>query len=133
MINETKRDVFDKLLNEYVADENRIDGLVYEPDQHIGEIDREYFAAYYDAALPDNLPVIPELIGKYLKMWKHDHGDLFQAFDEGTSAILGGTKWESVQDWFGVAKDSFDTFALAWVLGVWCVEETGEIVKLEME
>lgn len=87
----------------------------------------------YDAALPDDLPVIPELVGKYLKMWKHDHGDLFQAFDEGTSASLDGTKWESVQDWFDVAKDSFDTFARAWVLGVWRVEETGEIVKLEAE
>lgn len=84
----------------------------------------------YNAALPDDLPVIPELIGKYLKMWKHDHGDLFQAFDEGTSASLDGTKWESVQDWFSDAKDSFDTFARAWVLGVWRVEETGEVVKL---
>jgi hypothetical protein len=85
----------------------------------------------YDAALPDDLPVIPELIGKYLIMRKHDHGDLFQAFDEGTSASLDGTKWESVQDWFSDAKDSFDTFARAWVLGVWRVDETGETVKLE--
>jgi hypothetical protein len=133
MSNETKRDVFDKLLNEYVDDERRIDGLVYEPDQHIGELDREYFATCYSAALPDDMPVLPELIGKYLKMWKHDHGDLFQAFDEGTSASLDGTKWESVQDWFGVAKDSFDTFACAWLDGVWRVKETGEIVKVEAE
>ena len=94
-----------------------------------GEQVAEYMQRY-DAALPDDLPVIPELIGKYLKMWKHDHGDLFQAFDEGTSASLDGTKWESVQDWFSDAKDSFDTFARAWVLGVWRVEETGEVVKL---
>lgn len=100
---------------------------------NVGHQDANLFMAEYDTALPDDLPVIPELIGKYLKMWKHDHGDLFQAFDEGTSASLDGTKLESVQDWFSDAKDSFDTFARAWVLGVWIVEETGEIVKLEEE
>ncbi|GAN41563.1 phage protein [Lacticaseibacillus paracasei NRIC 1981] len=132
MSNETKRDVFNQLLSEYVDDELRIDGLVYEPDQHIGELDREYFTASYAAALPDDLPVIPELIGKYLIMRKHDRGDLVQALDEGTSFLLDGTQWESVQDWFWFSdvKDSVDTFARAWVLGVWRVEETGEVVKL---
>lgn len=118
MSNETKRDVL-----EHFADECA------------GLNDRAYkeYLARYDAALPDDLPVIPKAVGEYLKMWKHDRGDLFQAFDEGTSASLDGTKWESVQDWFDVAKDSFDTFARAWLLGVWRVEETGEIVKLEAE
>ena len=89
----------------------------------------------YDAALPDDLPVIPELISKYLIMRKRDRGDLVQALDEGTSFFLDGTQWESVQDWFWFSdvKDSVDTFARAWVLGVWRVEETGEIVKLEAE
>ena len=130
MSNETKREVFEKLAECYAevydayTDET---GSPYYCDDEPNYLDE------YAAALPDDLPVIPELIGKYLKMWKHDHGDLFQAFDEGTSASLDGTKWESVQDWFSDAKDSFDTFARAWVLGVWRVEETGEIVKLEAE
>ena len=89
----------------------------------------------YDAALPDDLPVITELISKYLIMRKRDRGDLVQALDEGTSFLLDGTQWESVQDWFWFSdvKDRVDTFARAWVLGVWHVEETGEIVKLEEE
>ncbi|WP_270223438.1 hypothetical protein [Lacticaseibacillus paracasei] len=89
----------------------------------------------YDAALPDDLPVITELISKYLIMRKRDRGDLVQALDEGTSFLLDGTQWESVQDWFWFSdvKDRVDTFALAWVLGAWRVEETGEIVKLEAE
>ncbi|EPC12607.1 hypothetical protein Lpl7_2797 [Lacticaseibacillus paracasei subsp. tolerans Lpl7] len=124
MSNETKRDVFEDALDAY--DDSR-------PYPHPGYDSPAKLLDRYNAALPDDLPVIPELIGKYLKMWKHDHGDLFQAFDEGTSASLDGTKWESVQDWFDVAKDSFDTFARAWLLGVWRVEETGEIVKLEEE
>jgi len=125
--NETKRDVLEKLAECYAE--------VY--DAYTDETGSQYYCDdepnyldEYAAALPDDLPVIPELIGKYLKMWKHDHGDLLQALDEGTSASLDGTKWESVQDWFSDSKDSFDTFALAWLLGVWRVEETGEIVKL---
>jgi len=128
---ETKRDVFkdlvEELANAYIA----LDG------EGIGEDftneDKQAYLKDYDIALPDDLPVIPELISKYLIMRKRDRGDLFQAFDEGTSASLDGTKWESVQDWFSDAKDSFDTFARAWVLGLWRVEETGEIVKLEEE
>ena len=122
MSNETKRDVFNYYLDMIKALKDPLAAeCVSEAIQR------------YDTALPDDLPVIPELIGKYLKMWKHDHGDLLQAFDEGTSASLDGTQWESVQDWFSDAKDSFDTFVRAWVLGVWRVEETGEIVKLEAE
>jgi hypothetical protein len=109
------------------------DAYTYETGSPYFRDDEPNYLEDYDAALPDDLPVIPELIGKYLKMWKHDHGDLFQAFDEGTSASLDGTKWESVQDWFSDAKDSFDTFARAWLLGIWRVDETGEIVKLEDE
>ncbi|MBF4176010.1 hypothetical protein LacP0543_14635 [Lactobacillus paracasei subsp. tolerans] len=130
MTSETKRDVLEKLTECYaeVSDAYTNEtGSPYYCDDEPNYLDE------YEAALPDDLPVLPELIGKYLKMWKHDHGDLFQAFDEGTSASLDGTKWESVQDWFSDAKDSFDTFALAWLLGVWRVEETGEIVKLEAE
>ena len=133
MSNETKRDVFNEVLDEWQVDETMPDANWKYPDFKLVRIKEERFKDRYDAALPDDLPVIPELISKYLKMWKYDHGDLFQAFDEGTSASLDGTKWESVQDWFSDAKDSFDTFARAWVLGVWRVEETGEIVKLEAE
>ena len=122
MSNETKRDVFEYYLEMIKALK----------DPLAAETVREA-RQRYAAALPDDLPVITELIGKYLKMWKHDNGDLFQAFDGGTSVCLDGTKWESVQDWFNYRQDSFDTFARAWLLGVWRVEETGEIVELEAE
>ena len=125
MSNETKRDVFEAVWNRLAGYQVFFNGW---PRETLYDYKKRY-----DAALPDDLPVIPELIGKYLKMWKHDHGDLFQAFDEGTSVSLDGTKWESVQDWFSDDKDSFDTFARAWLLGAWKVEETGEIVKLEEE
>ncbi|MGE9132860.1 hypothetical protein [Lacticaseibacillus paracasei] len=132
MSNETKRDVFEKLAECYsdVSDAYTNEtGSPYYCDDEPNYLDE------YDAALPDDLPVITELISKYLIMRKRDRGDLVQALDEGTSFLLDGTQWESVQDWFWFSdvKDRVDTFALAWVLGVWRVEETGEIVKLEAE
>lgn len=126
---ETKQDVFNVALDDWK--QNFISSLPRDGSFEDWSESLSDYSARYDAALPDNLPVLPELIGKCLKMWKHDHGDLFQAFDEGTSASLDGTKWESVQDWFSDAKDSFDTFARAWLLGVWRVEETGEVTSYD--
>ncbi|MDR7624988.1 hypothetical protein [Lacticaseibacillus paracasei] len=127
MSNETKRDVFVDAVDA-LADAQASGG-------NVGHQDANLFMAEYENALPDDLPVITELISKYLIMRKRDRGDLVQALDEGTSFLLDGTQWESVQDWFWFSdvKDRVDTFARAWVLGVWRVEETGEIVKLEAE
>lgn len=130
MSNETKRDVVEGLVEELANAYIALDG------EGIGEeLTNEEKQAYmkdYDNALPDDLPVITELISKYLIMRKRDRGDLVQALDEGTSFLLDGTQWESVQDWFWFSdvKDRVDTFARAWVLGAWKVEETGEVVKL---
>ena len=126
---ETKRDVLEKLAECYaeVSDAYTNEtGSPYYCDDEPNYLDE------YDTALPDDLPVITELISKYLIMRKRDRGDLVQALDEGTSFLLDGTQWESVQDWFWFSdvKDRVDTFARAWVLGVWRVEETGEVVKL---
>ncbi|MCT3326988.1 hypothetical protein EFP50_14870 [Lacticaseibacillus paracasei] len=131
MSNETKRDVFDEVRRVALQDET----LLRTANIHVLLKQDEEWHSRYEAALPDDLPVIPELISKYLIMRKRDRGDLVQALDEGTSFLLDGTQWESVQDWFWFSdvKDRVDTFARAWVLGVWRVEETGEIVKLEAE
>lgn len=126
MSNETKRDVL-LYFGDYVLRNFNTPNIIFG-----GEQVAEYMQRY-DAALPDDLPVIPELISKYLIMRKQDRGDLVQALDEGTSFLLDGTQWESVQDWFWFSdvKDRVDTFARAWLDGVWRVEETGEVVKLE--
>ena len=136
MSNETKRDVFERALDEWYDLIFKVGGQgeeAYGYCEFDGTISK--YEKDYDAALPDDLPVITELISKYLIMRKRDRGDLVQALDEGTSFLLDGTQWESVQDWFWFSdvKDSVDTFARAWVLGVWRVEETGEVVKLEEE
>ena len=105
MSNETKRDVF-----------------LTVADKGAGYDDKLYddFISQYDAALPDDLPVIPKAIGEYITSCKARMMDLH----------------DSMFNWLrSEEEDEFidchsETFASAWVLGVWHVEETGEIVKL---
>lgn len=87
-----------------------------------------YYLNRYDAALPDDLPVIPEAVGEWIKSLHKYHRDLVDVF--GMVRDLGITRTEptGVLVW---VTHNIETFARAWVLGVWKVEETGEIVKLE--
>ncbi len=109
MSNETKRDVFEKTLTLYrsavnVMNENGLD--------EVPDIPASHMLANYDAALPDDLPVIPEAVGEWLAWCKERAHSLKDALD-------------------GETRVSEDTFARAWLDDVWRVEETGEIVKLE--
>ncbi|GAV18375.1 hypothetical protein SILAB01_02271 [Lacticaseibacillus paracasei] len=122
--NETKRDVLEKLAECYAevydayTDET---GSPYYCDDEPNYLDE------YDAALPDDLPVIPKAVGEWLKNCKHDECDLVDAIVSSVNSIITSRR---VMRWM---EDHFETFVLAWLLGVWRVEETGEIVKLEAE
>lgn len=109
MSNETKRDVFNDLVEELANAYIALDG------EGIGEdLTNEEKQAYlkdYDIALPDDLPVIPEDVSEWLTWCKRKHHSLKDGLD-------------------GETRVSVDRFARAWVLGVWRVEETGEVVKL---
>lgn len=71
------------------------------------------------------MPVIPKEIGDYIERKKHGKSTL-------RAAIIAATDFHDVDDdeadWIFYQSD---VFARAWLLGVWRVEETGEIVKLE--
>ena len=109
MSNETKRDVLvnavDALADAQASSDNNV-GL--------GHQDADLFMAEYEKALPDDLPVIPEDVSEWLTWCKMSNHSLKDGLDCET-------------------RVSEDIFARAWVLGVWRVEETGEIVKLEEE
>ena len=107
MSNETKQDVFDDALAYAPV------GREYDPvnDDEAGDL-RSCLSARYAAALPDDLPVIPKAVGEWLTWCKRKHHSLKDGLD-------------------GETRVSEDVFARAWLLGVWRVEETGEIVKLE--
>ena len=106
MSNETKRDVLKKALDFLVAT-----GLVRNMNYNL---ERYEYLSEYDAALPDDLPVIPKDVSEWLTWCKRKHHSLKDALD-------------------GETRVSEDVFARAWLLGVWRVEGTGEIVKSEAE
>ena len=106
MSNETKRDVLKKALDFFV---------MYGIEQSINyDLERYQYLSEYDAALPDDLPVIPKDVSEWLTWCKMNHHSLKDALD-------------------GETRVSEDIFARAWLLGVWRIEGTGEIVKLEVK
>lgn len=125
MSNETKRDVFeDAVFNIETAS----------PDgpEFAGELRQRY-----DAALPDDLPVIPKAQSDWIKQCKANDDSLSFALGDETTPIevaktfrvWGGYTRKNAHKWIELEN----TFARAWLLGVWRVEETGEVVKLEAE
>ena len=123
MSNETKRDVLKRALDFLVAT-----GLVRNMNY---DLERNQYISEYDAALPDDLPVIPKTVGDAIRSMRSYGRDLAFAIDTIHDRFRfardrGGN--DKVADWILTYSD---TFALAWVLGVWRLEETGEIVKLE--
>ena len=126
---ETKRDVFNDLVEELADAYIALDGEGI-GDELTNE-DKQAYLKDYDAALPDDLPVIPKAVGEYLKRYKLMF-TLFGFLRDAVSRIdtplddLNQTKYHWI-------ANNQNTFARAWVLGVWSVEETGEIVKLEEE
>ncbi|WP_375792929.1 hypothetical protein [Lacticaseibacillus paracasei] len=130
---ETKRDVFEGLLGEFADACIALDG------EGIGdELTNEEKQAYlseYDAALRDDLPVIPKAQSDWIKQCKANDDSLSFALGDETTPIevaktfrvLGGYTDKNKDRWLKLQ----DTFARAWLLGVWRVEGTGEIVKLE--
>ncbi|MDN5945162.1 MAG: hypothetical protein L0I00_08115 [Lactiplantibacillus plantarum] len=117
MSNETKRDVFADAVDA-LADAQASGG-------NIGHQDANLFMAEYDAALPDDLPVIPKAVGEILQS-AYGQTNLLGVLD----TAKNGYKVSETLAWIIAYQN---TFASAWVLGVWRVEETGEIVKLEVK
>lgn len=114
MSNETKRDVFEVAMNHATKS---------------GWVDYSEMMSRYDTALPDDIPVIPQAVSEYIQ-WGKSYGiQLYMMYNFKFIHSQGFKKLtDDVESWI---ISSSDTFARAWVLGVWEVEETGEIVKLE--
>lgn len=114
---ETKRDVFEKALREW-------DDLVHScglqgEEAHGGcEFDPVLikYKKDYDAALPDDLPVIPKAVATYIKKCKHNGIAISSAMDEDKFP-------KKVADYFRTyyTRDQWielqDTFARAWLDG----------------
>lgn len=123
MSNETKRDVFVDAVDA-LADAQASGG-------NIGHQDANLFMAEYEKALPDDLPVIPKEVGEYIQWGKSYDIQLYMMY---VSQLIHRPGFKKLTDdaksWIISSRNAF---ARAWLLGVWRVEETGEIVKLEEE
>ena len=131
---ETKRDVFNDLVEELANAYIALDGEGI-GDELTNE-DKQAYLKDYDNALPDDLPVIPQAVSEWIKECKHRNVTL-------ANTLCMEMRPESVRGWMafkdGEIANGFDDagyhrkqeiMAKAWVLGVWRVEETGEVVKL---
>ena len=135
MSNETKREVFGKMKWELIRN------LANTIDQNCGLRPREdatkvgtNYATRYDAALPDDLPVIPEAQSDWIKQCKENDDALSFALGDETTPIEVAKTFRVWGGYTDKNKDKWlklqNTFARAWVLGVWKVKETDEVVKL---
>ncbi|MEN3115089.1 hypothetical protein [Lacticaseibacillus paracasei] len=113
MSNETKRDVFDAVWNRLAGYQVFFNGW---PRETLDDYKKRY-----DNALPDDLPVIPKAVGCMIAKMKPI-----------CKSILDSQYRDYGKDHRWII-DHYDTFARAWLLEAWRVEETGEIVKLEAE
>lgn len=118
---ETKREVFEGLVEELANAYIALDGEGI--GKELTNEDKQAYLKDYDAALPDDLPVITKAVGDVIVKLKHKKFSLSGAMSY--AAVVSLSPW--------MTFEHEDTFALAWVLGAWKVEETGEIVKLEAE
>ena len=118
---ETKRDVFEDLVEELANAYIALDG------EGIGEEltneDKQAYLKDYAAALPDNLPVVSKDVSNtmitYRFLWWKEFLD--KSYDNELSGD------EDIN--YKVRSESAEV-ARALILGVWRVEKTGEIVKL---
>ncbi|MEN2359352.1 hypothetical protein ABC634_11900 [Lentilactobacillus parabuchneri] len=115
---ETKRDVL-LYFGDYVLRNFNTQNIIFG-----GEQVAEYMQRY-DSALPDDLLVIPKTVGKYIKEAKFEDVTLLEALGCARDPVF-----KNLGRWITSHSEGF---ARAWVLGVWRVDETGEIVKLEAE
>ncbi|MDK8379995.1 hypothetical protein QP862_13865 [Lacticaseibacillus rhamnosus] len=123
MMTKTKRDVFEAVWNRLAGYQVFFNGWPRET--------LEGYKKRYDNSLPDDLPVIPKAVGEYIQWGKSYDIQLYMMFSFKFIHSPGFKKLtDDVESWI---ISSSNAFALAWLLGVWKVEETGEIVKLEAE
>ncbi|WP_424320922.1 DUF1642 domain-containing protein [Lacticaseibacillus chiayiensis] len=124
MTKETKRDVFDDLVEQH---QNYITTVI--GDYGVNDKAIEGWNERYDAALPDDLPVIPEAVGEWLRNCKRQ-GLLITRAMSGRGGNINEVMPIEVVHWIAGSQSRHDTFARAWVLEAWQVEETGEVVRI---
>lgn len=129
MNNETKWDVFVRLAEDLKINDS-FDEEYPKSQEYIEKKYKENIHNY-DAALPDDMPVIPKEVGEYIQWGKKYDIQLYMMYYYQLIHRPGFKKL--TDDAISWIISSSNIFARAWVLGAWRVEKTGEIIKLEDE
>lgn len=118
----TKRDVFEQLLNAY---QKLIMKNMELSDESYSERIVGPWIIDYNAALPDDLPVIPKCVSEELRA-EYDKQSLL---DELVWASQDALPSNEISEWI---NSNEAVFGEAWSRGLWKIKETGEIVKLNV-
>ncbi|MBF4176011.1 hypothetical protein LacP0543_14640 [Lactobacillus paracasei subsp. tolerans] len=123
MSNETKQDVFDEVRYKFrnFKNEHR-HGMHVSPDS-VDHYLSDALKRYY-AALPDDLPVIPECVSKEIR----DSYGKNSLLDELAWANQDALPSSEVSKWI---NNNESIFAEAWSRGLWIVEETGKVTSYD--
>lgn len=117
MSNETKQDMFEKLVECYAE---VCDAYTYETGRPYYCDDEPNYLDEYGVALPDDLPTILECVSKEIK----DGYGKNSLLDELAWANQDALPSSKVSEWI---NDNETLFAEAWSRGLWVVKETGEV------
>ena len=104
MSNETKRDVFEVALNHATK---------------TGWVDYGQLSDRYAAALPDDLPVIPQYVADYMVYWKEQSNSLRDIILESVHTRMDSDNSSEAFDW---VYNHFEKFARVWLDGYEVVE-----------
>ena len=126
MSEKTKDDVFEELLESYAEVSDAYTDAVGQ--EYYAEEDPDYRKQFAEA-LPYDLPVIPETVSEWLQSCKRQ-GLLITRAMSGRGGSINEVMPVEVVHWIAGSGDRHDTFARAWVLGAWKVEESGKVVRV---
>lgn len=120
----TKKNVFEQLLNEYQKLIMKHMDMELSDESYSERIVGPWIIDY-NAALPDDLPVIPKCVSEELRA---EYGKNSLP-DELVWARQDALPSSEISEWI---NNNNAIFAEAWSRGLWKVKETGEIVKLDV-
>lgn len=123
---ETKRDVFEEISMgywSYLGNAIAQNGGIHAEFDATKRTDA--YRARYDAALPDDLPVLPRTVSSAIESAKQYHHDLLWIFNEASARYPDFG--DRTSRWI---LEHQNIFARAWLLETWLVGETGEVEQL---
>ena len=118
---ETKRQVFEVALDDWR--QNFVNSLPRDGSFEDWSESLSDYSARYAAALPDDLPTIPEVVDEFIRGW--GYATLVMIFSQAKHLSAFAPTEREQHGWQWIV-DNEDEFARAWVYGVWIVQKVDD-------